>query len=86
MIHNNNQTYGDYFGENNPEQTGDLEFLIRQQVNDNLLFVNQLIGDFRITDKLKYHIGLAFNSVTGNEPDRDSNNYLYEMDFCSTNK
>lgn len=81
MIHNNNQTYGDYFGENNPEQTGDLELLIRQQVNDNLLFVNQLIGDFRITDKIKYHIGLAFNTVTGNEPDRRSNNYLLRDGF-----
>jgi len=81
MIHNNNQTYGDYFGQNNPEQTGDLEFLIRQQVNDNLLFVNQLIGDFKITDKIKYHIGLAFNTVTGNEPDRRSNNYLLRDGF-----
>lgn len=81
LIHNNNQTYGDYFGENNPEQTGDLELLVRQQVNDNLLFVNQLIGDFRITDKLKYHIGLALNTVTGNEPDRRSNNYLFRDGF-----
>lgn len=81
LIHNNNQTYGDYFGENNPEQTGDLELLVRQQVNDNLLFVNQLIGDFKITNKLKYHIGLALNTVTGNEPDRRSNNYLFRDGF-----
>lgn len=81
LIHNNNQSYGDYFGENNPEQTGDMELLVRQQVNDNLLFVNQLIGDFRITDKLKYHIGLALNTVTGNEPDRRSNNYLFRDGF-----
>lgn len=81
LIHNNNQTYGDYFGENNPEQTGDFELLVRQQVNDNLLFVNQLIGDFKITDKLKYHIGLALNTVTGNEPDRRSNNYLFRDGF-----
>ena len=81
LIHNNNQTYGDYFGENNPEQTGDVELLIRQQVNDNLLLVNQLLGDFKITDKIKYHIGLAFNTVTGNEPDRRSNNYLLRDGF-----
>lgn len=81
LIHNNNQTYGDYFGENNPEQTGDLELLVRQQVNDNLLLVNQLIGDFKITNKLKYHLGLAFNTVTGNEPDRRSNNYLLRNGF-----
>lgn len=81
LIHNNNQTYGDYFGQNNPEQTGDLELLIRQQVNDNLLFVNQLLGDFKINDKIKYHIGLAFNTVNGNEPDRRSNNYLLRDGF-----
>ena len=83
LIHNNNQTYGDYFGENNPEQTGDLELLIRQQVNDNLLFVNQLLGDFKITEKLKYHIGLSFNTVAGNEPDRRSNNYLFRDGYFS---
>lgn len=81
LIHNNNQSYGDYFGENNPEQTGDLELLVRQQVNDNLLFVNQLIGDFKLSEKIKYHIGLAFNTVTGNEPDRRSNNYLFRDGF-----
>jgi outer membrane receptor protein involved in Fe transport len=76
LIHNNNQTYGSYLGENNPEQTGDLEYLVRQQTNDNLLFVNQLLTNIKISDKLKYNLGVAYNSVTGNEPDRRSNNYL----------
>uniref|UniRef100_UPI00404AC4C7 TonB-dependent receptor domain-containing protein n=1 Tax=Flavobacterium sp. TaxID=239 RepID=UPI00404AC4C7 len=81
LMHNNNQTYGTYFGANNPEQTGDLEYLVRQQTNDNLLFVNQLLTTIKISDKLKYNAGVSFNTVTGNEPDRRSNNYLLRDGF-----
>ncbi|CAM3971295.1 MULTISPECIES: TonB-dependent receptor [Flavobacterium] len=81
LIHNNNQTYGTYFGINNPEQAGDIEYLVRQQTNDNLLFVNQLLANIKISEKLKYNAGLAFNTVTGNEPDRRSNNYLLRDGF-----
>lgn len=81
LIHNNNQTYGTYFGINNPEQTGDIEYLVRQQTNDNLLLVNQLLANIKISDKIKYNAGLAFNTVTGNEPDRRSNNYLLRDGF-----
>jgi outer membrane receptor protein involved in Fe transport len=81
LIHNNNQAYGDYFGLDEPEQTGDLELLVRQQVNDNVLLVNQLIGDFKLSDKLKYHIGIGYNLVSGNEPDRRSNAYLLRDGF-----
>lgn len=77
LIHNNNQSYGTYFGTNNPEQNGDLEYLVRQQTNDNLLLVNQLLAKIKLNDKLKYNVGVALNTVTGNEPDRRSNNYLF---------
>jgi hypothetical protein len=81
LMHNNTQTYGTYFGTNNPEQTGDLEYLVRQQTNDNLLFVNQLLTNIKISEKLKYNAGVSFNTVTGNEPDRRSNNYLLRDGF-----
>lgn len=81
LIHNNNQTYGTYFGINNPEQVGDVEYLVRQQTNDNLLLVNQILTNIKISEKLKYNLGVAFNTVTGNEPDRRSNNYLLRDGF-----
>lgn len=81
LIHNNNQTYGTYFGRNNPEQNGDIEYLVRQQTNDNLLLVNQLLAKIKISEKINYNAGIALNTVTGNEPDRRSNNYLFRDGF-----
>lgn len=83
LIHNNNQTYSTYFGENNPQDDGDLAYVVRQQVNDNLLFVNQLLGNFKLSDKLKYNISFAYNTVTGNEPDRRQNEYLFRNNVWS---
>ena len=45
FIHNNKQSIGDYFGKDNPEDDGDLEFQRRQQTNNNELYVNQLLGN-----------------------------------------
>jgi hypothetical protein len=76
-IHDNNQTIGDYLGTNNPEQEGDREFLRRQQMNNNNLFVNQLLSEIKLTDKIDLSLGGAFNVVRGSEPDRRSNKYLF---------
>ena len=79
-IHDNNQSIGDYFGMNDPQETDDKEFLRRQQQNNNNLLVNQLIADLKLDDQLDLNIGAAFNRVTGDEPDRRSNKYLYRDD------
>ena len=83
FIHNNKQSIGDYFGFVNPEQTGDLEFLRRQQVNDNSLFVNQLLGKFLLSERLTLEAKGSLNFVQGNEPDRRTNNYLLRDGFFS---
>lgn len=76
-IHDNTQDIGEYFGLNGGEQEGDLEFLRRQQTNDNNLLVNQLLSEIRITDRLDLKGSAAFNMTNGNEPDRRSNNFLF---------
>lgn len=83
FIHNNKQSIGDYFGFVNPEQTGDLEFQRRQQVNDNSLYVNQLLGKFLLTDRLTLEAKGSLNFVQGNEPDRRTNKYLFRDNFYS---
>lgn len=83
FIHNNKQSIGDYFGEVNPEQTGDLEFQRRQQVNDNTLFVNQFLGKFKLSERLTLEGKGSLNFVQGNEPDRRTNKYLFRDNFYS---
>lgn len=83
FIHNNKQSIGDYFGFVNPEQTGDLEFQRRQQVNNNNLYVNQFLGKFLLSDRWTLEGKGSLNFVQGNEPDRRTNNYLFRDNFYS---
>ena len=75
-IHNNKQVIGDYFGKDGDENDGDLAFLRRQQTNNNELYTNQLIGNYKFSDRLKLEAKGALNFIRGNEPDRRSNEYL----------
>ncbi len=76
-IHKNTQNITELFGEDTVEEEGDLRFLSRQQVNDNSLYVNQLISKFQLTEKLKLNASIAYNYVRGIEPDRRSFNLLF---------
>ena len=76
MIHANNQYVGHYNGYNSerhqdsPDYIG---FLRRQQANDNLLFVNQLMSNWELSKRLKLGVGASYNAVKGLEPDRREN-------------
>jgi outer membrane receptor protein involved in Fe transport len=83
FIHNNKQSIGDYFGFNNPEQDGDLEFQRRQQTNNNELYVNQLIANYKFSDRLNFETKGSLNFIRGNEPDRRTNKYLFRGDYYS---
>ncbi len=83
FIHNNKQSIGDYLGIVDPQQAGDLEFQRRQQVNNNELYVNQLIGKFTLTDRWKLEAKGSLNFIQGNEPDRRTNKYLFRDNFYS---
>ena len=83
FIHNNKQSIGDYFGFDNPEEDGDLEFQRRQQTNNNELYVNQLLGTYKISDRLDLEAKGSLNFIRGNEPDRRTNKYLLRDGFYS---
>ncbi len=83
LIHANNQYFSEYIGRNhNFEDAYDAEtgVLRRQQANDNLLLVNQLSSNWRLTDKLKFDAGAAYNVVQGNEPDRRENSFSLQQE------
>ena len=42
----------------------------RLQINDNSVFINQLIWNGELSDRIKYNVGAAVNHVIGQEPDR----------------
>ncbi len=78
FIHNNAQSIGEYTGFNTTANDDDTDpnafknFLRRQQVNDNQLFVNQLLSNINITENLALDLGVSYNTTRGNEPDRSS--------------
>lgn len=76
MIHANTQSVGDYQGRNSTfsDDYENLGFTRRQQSNDNILFVNQLITSWNLNKKLRLDVGSSYNIVRGNEPDRRINN------------
>ncbi|WP_194851362.1 TonB-dependent receptor [Nonlabens antarcticus] len=84
-IHKNNQDFQEFEGFNNPEQSGDRVFVRRQQTNDNNLFVNQLLTEFNLSDKLELKVDGSFNALRGSEPDRRSFEYLLRDGFYSPN-
>lgn len=80
MIHASQQLLGDYVGMDADYQSSDdyRGFMRRQQMNDNLLFVHQLLSEWRLSQKFDMAMALAYNTIDGEEPDRRINNLVRE--------
>ena len=80
FIHNNAQRFGEYLGfaQNLSEVDGTTAFIRRQQVNDNTLLVNQVLAEYKPTDRLGFDLGAGINLVSGNEPDRRTNTFILD--------
>lgn len=76
MIHANTQSVGDYSGKNSifSDDYDNIGLTRRQQTNDNLLIVNQLMTNWGLTKTLSLDAGASYNIVKGYEPDRRINN------------
>ncbi len=95
LIHANDQYVGEYRGFNSerlqdsPTNTG---FVRRQQANDNLLVVNQLLYDWQLSNSVKLQAGVSYNSVKG--LDRRENSFsladeatrMYDLTRSNRNK
>lgn len=70
MIHANTQSVGDYNGKNSifSDDYENLGFTRRQQTNDNMLIVNQLMTNWGLTKSLSLDAGASYNMVKGYEP------------------
>lgn len=80
MIHAAQQSLGDYVGMDADYQSSEdyWGFMRRQQMNDNLLFVHQLITEWQLSPKFDMEASLAYNTIDGVEPDRRINNLVRE--------
>jgi len=81
LVHANDQYVGEYsgkHGERHQDSEDYMGFLRRQQTNDNLLIINQLMSDWRLSDRLNLEAGVSYNTIKGLEPDRREN-YLSRM-------
>lgn len=78
MVHATKESVGDYLGMDADYQSSDTYegFMRRQQTNDNLLFVNQLISKWTLGKNIGLNAGLSYNTINGNEPDRRINNLV----------
>ena len=78
MVHATKESVGDYLGMDADYQSSDTYegFMRRQQTNDNMLFVNQLISKWELSKKFDLNAGLSYNTINGNEPDRRINNLV----------
>lgn len=95
LVHANDQYVGDYSGfhsERYQSAVGYIGFTRRQQTNDNLLIVNQLLSDWKLTNSLKLEAGVSYNSIKGLEPDRRETTFslkednLYDLTRSNRNK
>src|SRR5699024_4980742 len=57
-------------------------FIRRQQINDNLLFVHQLLSKWKLSDKFNLNADFSINTIKGLEPDRREN-YLSQKESGS---
>ncbi len=76
-IHDNTQELGDYFGFNTPEEEGDLDFIKRQQILNNSLWVNQILSEITLNENMKLDLRAGYNMIRTSEPDRRTNNFLF---------
>jgi len=79
-IHDQKQDLMDFngFDENVGDSRTDVVIMRRQQVNDNHVFVNQITSKLQLKERLTADLGLAWNYVIGNEPDRRINRLIYK--------
>jgi len=80
LVHVNDQYVGEYSGlqteafQGSPNLSG---IIRRQQTNDNLLLVNQLASDWKLSSLIKLNLGVTYNTVKGLEPDRRENYFTH---------
>ena len=71
------EDYEGYFVDGGDDGNG---FVRRNKYDKNTLWINQLLGDHKLTERSKLNWGVSYNTITGDQPDR-TQNILNKYDF-----
>src|SRR5690606_30557718 len=82
-LHVTNSSFGSYEGRHS-DRYQDSEsyegYYLRQQINENLLLSNQLLTEWKLSERTNLNVGMAWNKVRGKEPDRRENSLSRQPD------
>ncbi|WP_284652715.1 TonB-dependent receptor [Flavobacterium terrisoli] len=71
------EEYTGYFVDGAEDNNG---FVRRNKYDKNALWINQLLGDHKLSERSKFNWGVSYNTITGDQPDRTQNT-LNKYDF-----
>lgn len=80
LIQSNSQKVQDYYGKKPDVADSENEFanIVLQTENQNTLLVNQLLSKHKIGDSFDVNLGLSYNTVNNDEPNRKKN--IFKVD------
>ncbi|MDI1316296.1 TonB-dependent receptor [Flavobacterium sp.] len=64
------EEYTGYFVDGGDDGNG---FIRRNKYDKNTLWINQLLGDHKLSSRSKFNWGVSYNTITGDQPDRTQN-------------
>jgi hypothetical protein len=64
------EEYTGYFVDGAEDNNG---FVRRNKYDKNTLWINQLLGDHKLSERSKFNWGVSLNTITGDQPDRAQN-------------
>lgn len=64
------EEYTGYFVDGAEDNNG---FIRRNKYDKNTLWINQLLGDHKLSERSKFNWAVSLNSITGSQPDRTQN-------------
>lgn len=78
FVNSSEQTRDTYLGSDRDFDNSDADLYVqRGTFTQNTVFINQLLGNDKITDKINLDWGLSYNTVKGDMPDRTQNKMFY---------
>ena len=71
------EDYFGYFVDGGEDNNG---FVRRNKYDKNALWINQLLGDHKLSERSKFNWGVSYNTINGSQPDR-TQNILNKFDY-----
>ncbi|PAM92547.1 TonB-dependent receptor [Flavobacterium sp. IR1] len=78
FINSSEQTRDTYFGSDRDYDNENASLLVqRGTFTQNTVYINQLLGNHKVTDKIDFDWGVSYNTVKGDMPDRTQNKMFF---------